>query len=87
MIARGMVERGSRVSSPSGAAASNPTNARMQKTMPWNAGWTLPSGGMKTLAFTGCDEFAINRTETTRKIAISIEPRTTPVRVEISMPR
>ena len=87
MIARGIVERGSRVSSPSGAAASNPTNARMQNTMPWNAGWTLPSGGMKTAVLIGCEALMISSSETTRKIPISISPRTTPVRVEIWMPR
>ena len=46
--ARGIVRFGSRVSSPSGAAASNPTNASRQKTMPWSAGMKPPSAGMKT---------------------------------------
>jgi hypothetical protein len=31
--------------------------------------------------------FTTSRAETTRKMAISIDPRTTPVRVEIEIPR
>ena len=38
MTARRIVRFGSRVSSASGAAASKPTNASRQKTMPWSAG-------------------------------------------------
>jgi hypothetical protein len=86
MIARGIVRRGSRASSPSGATASKPTNARRQKIIPWKAGRTLPSAGMNTLTVF-CGALTISSAEISRKIAISITPRTTPVRVDSAIPR
>jgi hypothetical protein len=42
---------------------------------------------MKTAALIGCEALSTSRSDTARKITISISPRTTPVRVEIWMPR
>ena len=78
--------RGSAVSSPSGAAASKPMKASRQKIMPWNAGSTPSSPGMKTLSVFS-SALMMSRLEMSRKIPISITPSATPVRVESAMPR
>ena len=75
-----MVRLGSRVSSPNGAAASNPTKASRQKIIPWNAGRTLPLSGMKTLSVFLEPALATSSADTNTKIAISMIPSTTPVR-------
>ena len=86
MMARGIVRLGSRASSPSGATASKPTKASRQKIIPWNAGRTLPSAGMNTLTvFLGA--LTISSVEMSRKITISMTPRTMPVRVDSETPR
>ena len=72
---------------PSGAAASKPTNARRQKTMPWSAGLRPPSAGMKTdSVFREPALMISSERDADRKIPISIRPRATPTRVEIEMP-
>ena len=87
ITARGIVRRGSRVSSPSGAAASKPMNASRQKIMPWKAGSHASSPGMKTLSVFFDPAFTISSVEMKTKIAISMMPRITPVRVEMPTPR
>jgi hypothetical protein len=86
MIARGIVRLGSRASSPSGATASKPMNASRQKIIPWNAGRTPSSPGRKTL-IVFCGALTIRSVEISRKIAISMTPRTTPARVDRAIPR
>jgi hypothetical protein len=61
-------------------------NASRQKIIPWNAGRTLPSAGMKTLTVF-CGALTISSVEISRKITISMVPSTTPVRVESATPR
>ena len=86
MTARGIVRRGSRVSSPSGAAASKPMKASRQKIIPWKAGRTPSAPGRNTFSVF-CWAFTMSSDETSRKIAISMIPSTTPVRVESPIPR
>ena len=86
MTARGIVRRGSLVSSPSGAAASKPMNASRQKIIPWKAGRTPSAPGRNTFSVFW-SAFTMSSAEISRKIAISMTPRTMPVRVEIPMPR
>ena len=86
MTARGIVRRGSRASSPSGATASKPMNASRQKIMPWKAGSTPASPGTNTLSVF-CSALTMRSAEMSRKIAISMMPSTTPVRAERAMPR
>ena len=67
ITARGIVRRGSLVSSPSGAAASNPMKASRQKIMPWNAGFNPSSPGTKTLNVL-LSAFTMRSVEMSRKI-------------------
>ena len=67
MTARGIVRRGSLVSSPSGAAASKPMNASRQKIIPWKAGRTPSSPGRNTLSVFW-SAFTMSNAEINRKI-------------------
>ncbi len=87
MMARRVFRFGSRVSSASGAAASKPTNASRQKTMPCRAGWTPPSPGRNTETVLLSPALITSSAETNTMIAISIRPSATPTRVEIETPR
>ena len=86
MSARGITRRGSWVSSPSGAAASKPMNARRQKIMPWNAGLHALVAGkehaQRVLVGVHDEE---RRDE--QEDPISMTPSTMPARVERPMPR
>jgi len=89
--ARGMVRRGFRASSASGAAPSNPPNARIEYTdpaitpeMPWN-----PFGVylvVNTEAVLACPACTTKNTASTKNTAISVIPRTVPSRAEVLIP-
>ena len=89
--ARGMVRRGSRASSASGAAPSNPPNASIEYTepaitpeMPWN-----PFGVylvVNTAAVLACPAWTTKNTASTPNTAISVVPSRVPSRAEVLMP-
>jgi len=89
--ARGTVRRGSRASSASGAAPSNPPKASIVYTepattpeTPWNA------FGAKVVVNTAevlwCPACTMKKTASTRKTAISVTPRIVPSRAEVLIP-
>jgi hypothetical protein len=89
--ARGMVRRGLRASSASGAAPSNPPNARITYTdppitpvRPWNpAGVYLVVNTLSVLLLPAC---TTKNTASTRNTPISVMPSTVPSRAEVRMP-
>jgi hypothetical protein len=90
-MARGISRRGSLVSSASGAAPSNPPNARIVYTepaitpvRPWN-----PAGVyfvVKTLAVLALPACTMKKTASTRKTPTSKMPRMVPSRADVRMP-
>ena len=88
MTARGIVQRGCLASSPSGAAASKPMNARIPKTIPLKtpeksleaSGFTF--SGLNACRFSWSKFERSIQSERPRKIAISNAPSTMPARVE-----
>jgi hypothetical protein len=89
--ARGMVRRGFRVSSASGAAPSNPPNASTEYTepaitpdTPWYPfGVYFVPNTAAVFAFPAC---TTKNTASTRKTAISVTPRMVPSRAEVLTP-
>ena len=90
--ARRIVRRGSRASSASGVAPSNPPNARIVKTDPAMtpvSPWYSPAGVCpvpKTDSVLWLPACTISSTARTRKTAISKMPRIVPRPAEVRMP-